>query len=564
MSGSPDYTTTPNLGLYRPNYDMDDGLWGTHLNANADVLDSAIGVLQSGTSGVINVLTHGAKGDGTTDDTTAIQAVLNTYAGKAVVFIPDTGSNYMVGALTVPSGTDLLIHGKLLFNQSGGSMIYVQNVSNVTVRGHGVLDGNGATSSGTQAIFYTSNATNVQLSGLTLQNSYDWNLNVVGSSNVHVDSVRLLNGRTSNEFAAGSSHCWITNSYITGVATDESFSFYSGCTNCGITNCEISYGYISGISVFADAPGGQSAACSDITISNNIVHHCGEAGIEVRTGSGGAANLHQNITITGNRCYSNATNSYFGEIWLQSGRNITVTGNALSNTGSLSSGAVGILVGSGASHITITGNSIWNIGQGSTLGAGIYLQNAPNVLIEGNHIYDNQGTPTMQSAFIGSAGANTAIIGNSYTGVPSGLGSGTGAAAMATDTLVASFTSGTWTVGAPRGSAVNSVISASNGFSATLGYNSNAGPRWRVGTDGITESGSNAGTNYTIARYSDANALLGTPFTISRATGVVTLAFAPTMTNLPANAASDAAAATAGVPIGGTYRNGSVLQVRVV
>ena len=32
---------------------------------------------------------------------------------------------------------------------------------------------------------------------------------------------------------------------------------------------------------------------------------------------------------------------------------------------------------------------------------------------------------------------------------------------------------------------------------------------------------------------------------------------------LPANAANDAAAATAGVPVGGTYRNGSALQVRV-
>lgn len=50
MSGS-DYTTTPNLGLFMPNYDMDDGLWGTHLNANADVLDSAIGTLQSTTIG---------------------------------------------------------------------------------------------------------------------------------------------------------------------------------------------------------------------------------------------------------------------------------------------------------------------------------------------------------------------------------------------------------------------------------------------------------------------------------------------------------------------------------
>ena len=34
-------------------------------------------------------------------------------------------------------------------------------------------------------------------------------------------------------------------------------------------------------------------------------------------------------------------------------------------------------------------------------------------------------------------------------------------------------------------------------------------------------------------------------------------------TPLPINAATDAAAATAGVPIGGTYRNGSILMVRV-
>ena len=38
-----DYTTTPNLGLFKPNYDMDDGQWGTHLNSNADVLDGLFG-----------------------------------------------------------------------------------------------------------------------------------------------------------------------------------------------------------------------------------------------------------------------------------------------------------------------------------------------------------------------------------------------------------------------------------------------------------------------------------------------------------------------------------------
>ena len=62
---------------------------------------------------VINVLDHGAKGDGVTDDTAAIQNALNAYAGKAVVFIPDTGQPYMVNPLLPPTGTDLLLHGTL-------------------------------------------------------------------------------------------------------------------------------------------------------------------------------------------------------------------------------------------------------------------------------------------------------------------------------------------------------------------------------------------------------------------------------------------------------------------
>lgn len=50
MSGS-QYTTTPNLGLIMPNYDMDDGMWGYHLNTNTSVLDSAIGALSGGAVG---------------------------------------------------------------------------------------------------------------------------------------------------------------------------------------------------------------------------------------------------------------------------------------------------------------------------------------------------------------------------------------------------------------------------------------------------------------------------------------------------------------------------------
>ena len=41
MSGT-DYTRTLNLGLYKPVYNADAEMWGTHLNSNADILDGAL------------------------------------------------------------------------------------------------------------------------------------------------------------------------------------------------------------------------------------------------------------------------------------------------------------------------------------------------------------------------------------------------------------------------------------------------------------------------------------------------------------------------------------------
>ena len=45
MSGS-DYTRTPNYNLYKPVSNADMDVWGDHLNANADTLDSLIHSIQ--------------------------------------------------------------------------------------------------------------------------------------------------------------------------------------------------------------------------------------------------------------------------------------------------------------------------------------------------------------------------------------------------------------------------------------------------------------------------------------------------------------------------------------
>jgi hypothetical protein len=80
MSGT-DYTTTPNLGLYKPIYDQDAEAWGTHLNANADVLDGALAT--SGASAKFLPLSGGTMLGGLTlaaDPSTALGAVTKQYA----------------------------------------------------------------------------------------------------------------------------------------------------------------------------------------------------------------------------------------------------------------------------------------------------------------------------------------------------------------------------------------------------------------------------------------------------------------------------------------------------
>lgn len=48
--------------------------------------------------------------------------------------------------------------------------------------------------------------------------------------------------------------------------------------------------------------------------------------------------------------------------------------------------------------------------------------------------------------------------------------------------------------------------------------------RWSVGHDGVTESGSNAGSDFFIARHADNGSWINNPITITRSTGTITLA----------------------------------------
>lgn len=72
------------------------------------------------------------------------------------------------------------------------------------------------------------------------------------------------------------------------------------------------------------------------------------------------------------------------------------------------------------------------------------------------------------------------------------------------------------------GAATDLFVDADAEWNALIFMRTGTSNRWTIGRNGESESGSNAGSNFAIGRYSDAGGSLGAPISISRATGKVT------------------------------------------
>ncbi|GBE82055.1 Glucan 1,3-beta-glucosidase [Sparassis crispa] len=80
----------------------------------------------------VSVKSNGAKGDGVTDDTTALQNILNEYTGCAIVFF-DAGTYLITNTLTIPAGTQMVGEAWSVI-MGGGSAFQNQNSPTVMVR----------------------------------------------------------------------------------------------------------------------------------------------------------------------------------------------------------------------------------------------------------------------------------------------------------------------------------------------------------------------------------------------------------------------------------------------
>ncbi|KAI0748312.1 exo-beta-1,3-glucanase [Daedaleopsis nitida] len=83
-------------------------------------------------SQIVSVRDQGAKGDGKTDDTAALQAVFNQFSGCKIIFF-DAGTYFITDTLTIPAGTQMVGEGWSVI-MGGGSKFSDQKNPHVMVR----------------------------------------------------------------------------------------------------------------------------------------------------------------------------------------------------------------------------------------------------------------------------------------------------------------------------------------------------------------------------------------------------------------------------------------------
>ncbi|GAB4045991.1 glycoside hydrolase family 28 protein [Spirosoma litoris] len=225
----------------------------------------------------VNVLTFGAKGDGKTDNTTAIQKAVDACAtsGGGLVIFP--AGNFLSGTVQLKShvllhlsagcqltGTTVLAkypyqqHGLKFYGAEWArqSLIYAHQVEDVGIEGYGTIDGQGANFVTTTLkkpdryrnrpyLLWFIECKNVRVSGINLRNSAFWMQHYLGCEDVRINGISIWNHSNKNNDMIdidGSRNVTIQN--IKGDSDDDGLTLKSTSPliteNVTVMNCVLS------------------------------------------------------------------------------------------------------------------------------------------------------------------------------------------------------------------------------------------------------------------------------------------------------------------------------------
>jgi hypothetical protein len=337
----------------------------------------------------------GAKGDGATDDSVAIQAAITAAGENGEVVIPE--GDYVIGTevFVRHSGVTIRANGRArLIRKTGTNPAALINVvaesgrlSNVTVSGL-ILDmGYTASDTGHAPRTLTVRATDgIWITDCRVLNSVGAAIHITSSSRIHIrdcevnkvfeDSGEACNGINLGTTVAGPMHyASVIGCHIFGVPGIGIWANPSGANeefDCEVVitgnvidaeNSETTHGISHGI--FSESVG------NNVVISDNVVVRCKERGIGITNAGGGEKEglpTHLNSVISGNvvdRCKEGIR---------VSGSKIAITGNVVSDWTKFGIAFDGATLDKLAHRaITITGNVVEGAPTELAEGEGVFV-----------------------------------------------------------------------------------------------------------------------------------------------------------------------------------------------
>ncbi|MBI4876019.1 MAG: right-handed parallel beta-helix repeat-containing protein [Acidobacteria bacterium] len=213
------------------------------------------------------VRSYGAKGDGKSKDTAAIQAAIDSAAkaGGGVVLLP--AGTYLSGTLHLRSDitielsagatlaasrdrADFAAYETLPFKPVDDeetayfryALLAGENLRRVSIRGPGTVDGNRDKRGGPKPLAFK-NCERVSIRGLTIRDAPNYAISLLGSSDVDIDGVSILNGYSDGIDPDCSRFVRISNCYIDSaddavcLKTSQALGRPQPTEHVTVTNC---------------------------------------------------------------------------------------------------------------------------------------------------------------------------------------------------------------------------------------------------------------------------------------------------------------------------------------
>lgn len=371
----------------------------------------------------VDVRAYGAVGDGTTDDTTAVQNAINSITDVEQSLLISDGEFLVTGALTLQTGLKIKGTGTLKFSVGATAYIFdCTNLSNIIIDGIKITVTADAAVDANQGLFLlntsngitikncdivSTNRTVLRITGLGATASTDIYIrdNKIKATGANVftvytsqrtDTLTITTAGNKNIVFKGNlfydgANCLLLDGDMISVDgnTFDAFTVPIACLKLrdSIFSNNKLFGFVGNAIVLGN---GTDDMIQNVTVSDNIIDGTGTStlhGINVYKQGGAATNrgLSKWITITGNTIRDCAESGIFA----YANGYLTIGNNVVADCG------IGIQVNSG--EITdpgtniITGNLLTGNAVGLGLGASGITSGVPFIIAKNNIIRDSTG-----------------------------------------------------------------------------------------------------------------------------------------------------------------------------